>query len=38
MPDFYGPRDFLGKLAAAEITSEHRPHAVRYTRRPAAPG
>jgi len=30
MPDFDGPRDFLAKLAAAKITGEHRPHAVRY--------
>jgi hypothetical protein len=37
MPDFDGPRDFLAKLAAAQITGEHRPHAVRYARRPAAP-
>ena len=37
MPDFDGPGDFLGKLAAAKITGEHRPHAVRYARRPAAP-
>ncbi len=38
MPDFDGPRDFLGKLAVAEITGEYRPHAVRYARRPAAQG
>jgi hypothetical protein len=37
MPDFDGPREFLTQLAAAEITGEHRPHAVRYARRPAAP-
>jgi predicted metal-dependent phosphoesterase TrpH len=34
MPDFDGPRDFLTALAVAEITGEHRPHAVRYARRP----
>ena len=33
MPDFDGPRDFLTKLAAARITGEHRPHAIRYARR-----
>jgi predicted metal-dependent phosphoesterase TrpH len=38
MPDFDGPRDFHSKLAVAEITGEHRPHAIRYARRPAAPG
>jgi hypothetical protein len=38
MPDFDGPRDFLSKLAVPEITGEHRPHAIRYARRPAAPG
>jgi hypothetical protein len=37
MPDFDGPRDFLRKLTAAKITGEHRPHAVRYARRPASP-
>jgi PHP-associated len=37
MPDFDGPRDFLSKLAVAEVTGEHRPRAVRYARRPAAP-
>jgi predicted metal-dependent phosphoesterase TrpH len=37
MPDFDGPREFLISLAQAEITGEHRPHAVRYARRPAAP-
>jgi predicted metal-dependent phosphoesterase TrpH len=37
MPDFDGPRDFVTKLAVAEITGEYRPHAVRYARRPAAP-
>ncbi len=36
MPDFDGPADFLASLAAAEVTGEHRPHAVRYARRPAA--
>jgi len=35
MPDFDGPRDFLAALAQAEIIGEHRPHAVRYGRRPA---
>jgi predicted metal-dependent phosphoesterase TrpH len=38
MPDFDGPRDFLTQLAGATITGEHRPHAVRYARRPAGPG
>jgi PHP-associated len=38
MPDFDGPRDFLTRMAGATITGEHRPHAVRYARRPAAPG
>ena len=38
MPDFDGPRDFLTQLAVAEITGEHRRHAVRYARRRAAPG
>jgi len=38
MPDFDGPREFLTQLALAEITAEYRPHAVRYARRPAAPG
>jgi predicted metal-dependent phosphoesterase TrpH len=38
MPDFDGPREFLARLADAKITGEHRPHAVRYARRPAAPG
>jgi hypothetical protein len=35
MPDFDGPQDFLAALAEAEITGEHRPHAIRYARRPA---
>jgi predicted metal-dependent phosphoesterase TrpH len=35
MPDFDGPAEFLAALAAAEITGEYRPHAVRYARRPA---
>lgn len=38
MPDFDGPREFLTKLAVAQITGEYRPHAVRYARRPAPPG
>ncbi len=38
MPDFDGPREFLAKLAVAEVTGEYRPHAVRYARRPEAPG
>jgi predicted metal-dependent phosphoesterase TrpH len=38
MPDFDGPREFLAKLAGAKVTGEHRPHAVRYARRPAPPG
>lgn len=33
MPDFDGPAEFLAALAVAEITGEHRPHAVRYARR-----
>ncbi len=35
MPDFDGPAEFLAALAVAEITGEHRPHAVRYARRAA---
>jgi hypothetical protein len=38
MPDFDGPREFLAKLAGAEITGEHRPHAVRYARPGASAG
>jgi predicted metal-dependent phosphoesterase TrpH len=38
MPDFDGPHEFLAALAEAEITGEHRPHAIRYARRPPAPG
>ncbi|HTX82785.1 MAG TPA: PHP-associated domain-containing protein [Streptosporangiaceae bacterium] len=38
MPDFDGPGEFLTALAQAKITGEHRPHAVRYARRPAAQG
>ena len=38
MPDFAGPADFLTSLRQATITGEYRPHAVRYARRPAAPG
>jgi predicted metal-dependent phosphoesterase TrpH len=38
MPDFDGPREFLARLADAKIAGEHRPHAVRYARRPASPG
>jgi PHP-associated len=38
LPDFDGPREFLAALAQAEITCEHRPHAIRYARRPPAPG
>jgi predicted metal-dependent phosphoesterase TrpH len=34
MPDFDGPRDFLAKLAVAEVTGEYRPHAPRYPGRP----
>jgi predicted metal-dependent phosphoesterase TrpH len=34
MPDFDGPREFLAALAEADVTGEHRPHAVRYARRP----
>jgi predicted metal-dependent phosphoesterase TrpH len=35
MPDFDGPREFVAALAHAKITGEHRPHAIRYARRPA---
>lgn len=35
MPDFDGPAGFLASLTDAQITGEHRPHAVRYARRPA---
>jgi hypothetical protein len=38
MPDFDGPADFLAALPMATITGEYRPHAVRYARRPTAPG
>jgi predicted metal-dependent phosphoesterase TrpH len=38
MPDFDGPAEFLAALRQATITGEYRPHAVRYARRPAAPG
>jgi predicted metal-dependent phosphoesterase TrpH len=38
MPDFDGPDEFLRALAQAKITGEYRAHAVRYARRPAAPG
>jgi len=38
MPDFDGPREFVTRLAAASVTGEHRPHAVRYAPRPAGPG
>jgi predicted metal-dependent phosphoesterase TrpH len=38
MPDFDGPREFLAALAQADVVGEHRPHAVRYARRPAASG
>jgi predicted metal-dependent phosphoesterase TrpH len=38
MPDFDGPADFLAALPHATIVGEHRPHAPRYARRPAAPG
>jgi predicted metal-dependent phosphoesterase TrpH len=38
MPDFDGPAEFLTALRQATITGEYRPHAVRYARRPAAPG
>jgi len=34
MPDFDGPADFLASLRQAKITGEHRPHAIRYARRP----
>jgi predicted metal-dependent phosphoesterase TrpH len=38
MPDFDGPSEFLAALRQATIAGEYRPHAVRYARRPAAPG
>ena len=38
MPDFDGPQEFLTSLRQARITGEYRPHAIRYARRPAAPG
>ncbi len=38
MPDFDGPQEFLTSLRLARITGEYRPHAIRYARRPAAPG
>ena len=38
MPDFDGPADFLAALPRATTAGEYRPHAVRYARRPAAPG
>jgi predicted metal-dependent phosphoesterase TrpH len=38
MPDFDGPREFLAALRKATVHGEYRPHAVRYARRPAAPG
>jgi len=38
MPDFDGPASFLTSMAQAQITGQYRPHAVRYARRPAAPG
>jgi hypothetical protein len=30
--------EFLAALAQARITGEHRPYAIRYARRSAAPG
>jgi predicted metal-dependent phosphoesterase TrpH len=38
MPDFDGPQDFLAALPLAEITGEHRPHALRYARRSGPEG
>jgi predicted metal-dependent phosphoesterase TrpH len=38
MPDFDGPTEFLAALPQAVITGQYRPHAIRYARRPAAPG
>jgi predicted metal-dependent phosphoesterase TrpH len=38
MPDFDGPAEFLTALRQATITGEYRPHAIRYARRPTAPG
>ena len=37
MPAFDGPESFLAALPQARITGEHRPHAIRYPRRPAPP-
>jgi predicted metal-dependent phosphoesterase TrpH len=34
LPDFDGPASFLAALADARIAGEHRPHAIRYPRRP----
>jgi predicted metal-dependent phosphoesterase TrpH len=34
MPAFDGPEGFLAALPQAKITGEHRPHALRYPRRP----
>jgi len=38
MPDFDGPEDFLAALRRASVVGAYRPHAIRYARRPAAPG
>jgi predicted metal-dependent phosphoesterase TrpH len=32
LPDFDGPAEFLAALRLAQITGEHRPHAIRYGR------
>jgi predicted metal-dependent phosphoesterase TrpH len=37
MPDFDGPQEFVVALTQAQITGEHRPHAIRYARRPSEP-
>lgn len=36
IPDFDGPADFLAALAVGRVSGEHRPHAIRYARRPMA--
>lgn len=36
LPDFDGPAGFLSALKDARLAGEHRPHAVRYPRRPGA--
>lgn len=36
IPDFDSPADFLAALAVGRVSGEHRPHAIRYARRPMA--